>query len=64
MRSTITTLLFFVILGTTLGFPGKDLSEKEFEDEFHVIYKDKAAEEKAAAELAKEEAEIGTSPKA
>ena len=37
MRIYIITLIF---LGTAFAFPGKDLSEKEFEEKFHKKYED------------------------
>ena len=37
MRIYIISLIF---LGTALAFPGKDLSEKEFEEKFHKKYED------------------------
>ena len=37
---------------------GKDLSEKEFEKEYHELFDNPEDEAKAAAELAKEEQEI------
>jgi len=55
MRIYIITLIF---LGTALAFPGKDLSEKEFEEKFHKKYEDPEDEKKAAEELAKEEKEM------
>ena len=54
-------LLFCILLSTVRGLPSKnDLTEKEFEKKFHKHYENPEDEAKAAAELAKEEAEIGT----
>ena len=53
--------LFCILLSTVRGLPSKnDLTEKEFEKKFHKHYENPEDEAKAAAELAKEEAEIGT----
>ena len=46
-------VIFCLLLASTFAFPGKDLSEKEFEEKYGEKFSDKAAEEKAAAELAK-----------
>ena len=42
MRIYIISLIF---LGTALAFPGKDLSEKEFEEKFHKRYASKEVHE-------------------
>ena len=53
-------LLFCILLSTVRGLPSKnDLTEKEFEKKFHKHYENTEDEAKAAAELAKEEADIG-----
>merc|ERR1739848_756799 len=51
-------IVILAIVGLALGFPGKDPSEKEFEEEFHELFDNPEDEAKAAAQLAKEEAEI------
>ena len=51
-------IFFCLLLGTTLGAPGKDLTIKEFEEKFHQKFADPKDEDSAAAELAKQEAAI------
>ena len=47
-----------ILVGITLGAPGKDPTIKEFEEEFNQIFEDPENEKAAADELAKEEAQI------
>jgi len=51
-------IVILAIVGLALGFPGKDPSEKEFEEKYHELFDNPEDEAKAAAQLAKEEAEI------
>ena len=50
--------LFILYVNFHTGLTNKDLSEKEFEEEFHELFADKSQEAKASVELAKEEQEI------
>ena len=51
-------IFFCLLLGTTLGAPGKDLTIKEFEEKFHQKFADPKDEADAAKNLAKMEAQI------
>ena len=51
-------ILFCLLLGTTLGALGKDLTIKEFEEKFHQKFANPKDEADAAKSLAKAEAEI------
>ena len=33
-------LIFWILFGTIFAFPGKDLTENEFEEKFHKKYED------------------------
>ena len=51
-------IFFCLLLGTTLGALGKDLTIKEFEEKFHQKFANPKDEADAAENLAKAEAEI------
>ena len=51
-------IFFCLLLGTTLGALGKDLTIKEFEEKFHQKFANPKDEADAAKNLAKAEAEI------
>ena len=51
-------IFFCLLLGTTLGALGKDLTIKEFEEKFHQKFANPKDEADAAKNLAKNEAEI------
>ena len=55
---TMKIILLCLILGTTLGAPGKDLTIQEFEEKFHQKFASVKDEADAAKELALKEAEI------
>jgi len=52
------TIIILAFVGLTLGFPGKDMTEKEFEKQFNELFDNPEDEAKAAEQLAEEEAEI------
>ena len=56
--STMKIVILYLLLGAAFGAPGKDPTIEEFEKEFHQKFADPKDEEVAAAELAKQEAEI------
>ena len=57
-RTMMKVILLSLLIGITIGAPGKYPTMKEFEDEFNQIFEDPEKEKAAAEELAKEEAQI------
>ena len=55
---TMKIIVLCLLLGTTLGAPGKDLTIQEFEEKFHQKFASVKDEADAAKELALKEAEI------
>merc|ERR1712001_764315 len=51
-------VIFGLLLASSYAFPGKDLSEAEFEEKYQEIFEDKDLEKKAAEFLEKAEREI------